>query len=198
MTVTILSDMAKLPGGRNGVPPSNPQIDWQSELDRHDRWLRMVAFARLHNPDEVDEVMQEIALAAIRQAAPVKDPAKVAPWLYRLAIRQTLLLRRRKGRQRKLMQRYVDGMESLSCSGDTLDALHWLLSDERRLLVRQALTAMPDRDAEILLLKYAQDWSYHEIAEHLGVSHASVESRLHRARGKLRHQLALVEVNQNG
>lgn len=42
---------------------------------------------------------------------------------------------------------------------------------------------------EILLLKYKEDWSYVEIANHLGVSHSAVESRLHRARRKLRCEL---------
>ncbi len=36
--------------------------------------------------------MQEVALAAVRQAAPLADAEKVAPWLYRLAVRQALLL----------------------------------------------------------------------------------------------------------
>ena len=174
--------------GEASDPRPESPIDWQEQLDRHDRWLRMVVFARLHDLDEVDEVMQEVALAAVRQAAPIKDPTKVAPWLYRLAIRQTLMLRRTKGRQRKLMQRYAD--DGACQDSETADPLHWLLADERRQMVRQAIAELPERDAEILLLKYAQGWSYHEIAAHLGVSHSAVESRLHRARAKLRHRLA--------
>ena len=45
---------------------------------------------------------------------------------------------------------------------------------------------MPPRDAEILLLKYTEEWSYRELAVHLGVSESAVEARLHRARGRLR------------
>ena len=40
--------------------------------------------------------MQDLSLAAVRQHAPLTDPEKVAPWLYRLAVRQTLLYRRAK------------------------------------------------------------------------------------------------------
>ena len=74
-------------------------VDWQSVLAENDPWLQAVVFARLGNRDAVDEVMQEVALAAVRQSAPLKDPTKVAPWLYRLAIRQTLLYRRKAGRR---------------------------------------------------------------------------------------------------
>jgi fructose-1-phosphate kinase PfkB-like protein len=33
---------------------------------------------------------------------------------------------------------------------------------------------------EILLLKYTENWSYHEIAAKLGITHSAVETRLHR------------------
>ena len=49
---------------------------------------------------------------------------------------------------------------------------------------------LDDRDAELLLLKYTEDWSYRQIAANLGVSESAVEARLHRARQKLRSALA--------
>ncbi|MCA9270883.1 MAG: sigma-70 region 4 domain-containing protein, partial [Planctomycetales bacterium] len=42
--------------------------------------------------------------------------------------------------------------------------------------------------------KYVEDWSYRQIAERLGVSASAVEARLHRARGRLREQLATMDV----
>jgi hypothetical protein len=44
-----------------------PPIDWPSVLARHDRWLRTVVGARLGEPQAVDEVMQEVSLAAVAQ-----------------------------------------------------------------------------------------------------------------------------------
>lgn len=69
------------------------------------------------------------------------------------------------------------------------DPLDWLLGDERRQMVRTALDKLPGRDAEILLMKYAEDCSYQEIANRLGIGHSAVEARLHRARGRLRTAL---------
>lgn len=173
-------------------PPCRP-FDWQAELARHDRWLRTVAYARLRDADLVEEVMQEVALAAVRQAAPLADAAKTAPWLYRLTVRQCLLARRTLGRRRKLHERFADRRRSAPSEtpGDPLD---WLLAEERRRMIRLALERLPQRDAEILLLKYTEDWSYRQIAEHLGASHSAVEARLHRARRRLRGELALLNV----
>ena len=59
--------------------------------------------------------------------------------------------------------------------------------------MRRALARLPKRDAEILLLKYTEEWSYRELAEHLGLSTSAVEARLHRARQKMRRALAKVD-----
>ena len=138
--------------------------------------------------------MQEIALAAVRQAAPIADASKVAPWLYRLAIRQVLLYRRKMGRRRKLLDRYVSREQPTEERYGEADPLNWLLARERRGMIRQALEKLPERDAEILMLKYTETWSYFEIANHLGVSHSAVEARLHRARKRLRDELAAAQV----
>jgi RNA polymerase sigma factor (sigma-70 family) len=178
---------------------NQPSIDWQAALAQHDRWLRTVVLARVREPQAVDEVMQEVALAAVRQAAPIADAQKVAPWLYRLAVRQSLLYRRKCGRRRRLVNRYAD----TAAYGDrgrppVLDPVGWLIAQERHGLVRKALSRLQSRDAEILLLKYTEGWNYHQIADHLGISHAAVEARLHRARARLRQELAALDVIEIG
>ncbi|NQT38292.1 MAG: sigma-70 region 4 domain-containing protein, partial [Planctomycetes bacterium] len=50
------------------------------------------------------------------------------------------------------------------------------------------------RESEILMLKYTEDWSYRQIADRLGISASAVESRLHRARHRLRSELAALDV----
>ena len=177
-----------------GQPAPKPAIDWSAELARHDRWLRCVVTARLGERQGVDEVLQEVALAAVRQRAPIQDTSKVAPWLYRLAVTQSLLYRRKLGRKRKLVERYAEKVRPSESEGREHDPLEWLLGDERRKLIRTALEKLSPRDSEILLLKYAEDWNYVQIADRLGVSHSAVETRLHRARARLREALAELQV----
>ena len=43
--------------------------------------------------------------------------------------------------------------------------LAWLVKDERQKLVQQALGGCPPRDAELLVLKYAEGFSARELAE---------------------------------
>jgi RNA polymerase sigma-70 factor (ECF subfamily) len=175
-------------------PGAAPAIDWKAVLAQHERWLRTVVYARLGEPQAVDDVMQEVSLAAVRQRAPLIDPAKVAPWLYRLAVTQSLLYRRKQGRRRRLMSGYADRARPTEEDRREVDPLQWLLADERRQMVRLALTRIPKRDAEILLLKYSENWSYRELTEHLGISQTALQARLHRARQRLRDELTALEV----
>jgi len=179
---------------RQTEAPVAAKIDWGAELARHERWLRTVVSARLGEPQAVDEVMQNISLAAVKQQAQLRDVKKVTHWLYRLAVRQALLYRRKQGRKRKLVDRYLQRFPPQEADSRQPEPLKWLLCEERKALVIKALERLPPRDAEILRLKYEEDWNYHKLAEHLGISHSAVEARLHRARQRLRAELAALDV----
>jgi RNA polymerase sigma-70 factor (ECF subfamily) len=167
--------------------------DWPAVLIAHDRWLRRVVSTRVREDQAVDEVMQEVALAVIAQRAPLLDPARLAGWLYRLTVRQALLYRRKAGRRRALADRYA-GREPRGEADPHPSPLAWLLHGERQVLVRHALEKLPPRDADLLVLKYAEGWSARELADRLGLGLAAVEARLHRARGRLRVELAALAV----
>jgi RNA polymerase sigma-70 factor (ECF subfamily) len=156
----------------------------------HRHWLRTALFARLQNADAVDEVMQELAVVVLRASAPVRDETRVGPWLYRVAVRQALLYRRSLGRSRKtenVLRDGIDRRDEEMTSHD--DPSSRALSEERADRVRGEVAALPRRDREILLLKYAEDLNYRQIGERLGLSVSAVEARLHRARMRLRSRL---------
>jgi RNA polymerase sigma-70 factor, ECF subfamily len=176
------------------LPTPEPEIvagalDWGATLAEHERWLRRVVAARLDEPQAVDEVMQDVALAAVAQRSPLVDPARAAVWLYRLAVRHVLMYRRRIGRQRSLVTRYVI-RNAPSETDSSPSPLAWLVSDERQQLVQAALRRLPSRDAELLVLKYAEGYGARELAARLGATVSIIEARLHRARRRLRAELA--------
>jgi RNA polymerase sigma-70 factor (ECF subfamily) len=156
---------------------------WTDALAEHESWLKQVIRVRVGEPQAVDEVWQDAACQVLARPSALSRPDNVAAWLYRVIVRQALLYRRKLGRQRQLLTRFAVRAGSASAPADPLT---WLLVSERRRHVRGALNELPVRDAQLLVLKYTQDWSYLEIAEHLGLSVSAVEARLHRARARLR------------
>jgi RNA polymerase sigma-70 factor (ECF subfamily) len=170
----------------DAVTPSRP--DWGAALVAHESWLRTVILARTGEIQAVEDVFQRVALAAVEQAAPLIDPAKVAPWLHRLAVIHSARYRRTMGRERRAMRSFNENRAHLSngCAGDVLG---WLVARERHDQTRLALARLEGADVEVLMLKYGEKWSCRQIAERLGISEKAVDSRLTRARVRLRHEL---------
>lgn len=164
---------------------NQPKPDWPAIIAEHERWLRAVLYARLRNADDVEDAFQETFAAAITGSDKLRDLDRVGPWLYQIAVRQALQLRRKQGRR----QSKIEQMAQQAPAPTERDPLGWLLADERQQQVRDALAELPQRDAEILMLKYLEDWNYQQIADRIGASHSAVEARLHRARGRLRDKL---------
>jgi RNA polymerase sigma-70 factor (ECF subfamily) len=177
------------------VPPQNPAenqsvngsaIDWPGALAAHRRWLRTVVLARVGDAHTADDIMQDVAEAVLKQNSRPTDTTKIAPWLYRIALRRSITHCRKAGRQRRLIGRFA--VERTGPKGPA-DPREWVLQCERDELVKQALSRLGTKDREVLSLKYTEGWSYRQMAEHLGVTEKTIERRLARAREALRSQL---------
>ena len=176
--------------------PNAQSIDWPAALEQHRPWLQNVLRCRVGDQHEVDDLFQEIALAVFRQSAPKhkngspkpstvpEDPEKVAPWLYRLAVRQAVNFHRRANRKSQ-----AKPTPELDPYAPTLQPLDWMLAREQQESMQTAIERLRPQDREILTLKYNENWTYSQLAEHLGVPVRTIEYRLLNARRKLRQQL---------
>ena len=168
------------------IPPG-VAIDWPKQLNQHRRWLMSVLRSRINNPHVVEDLYQEVSLAVLRQNSRPTDPAKAAPWLYRLAVRHVINFHRRTGRQKRMRERLQQ--LALVQSSDGQDALEWLVKTEQQTRVNQALQQLRPQEREILILKYTENWTYQQLADHLGASTNTIEYRLIRAKKQLRKLL---------
>jgi RNA polymerase sigma-70 factor (ECF subfamily) len=168
-------------------------MDWGRILSEHEAWLRRVIAARTGEPRAVEEVWQQVALAAVEQRWPLADPAKAAPWLHHLAVIAAARYCRQAGLGRRLTQRLA-ALAAMNGSARASDPLALLVRRERLELTRRAMSRLAPRDAEILQLKYGERWSYRQLAEHLGITEKAVDCRLLRARAQLRSELAALGI----
>ena len=125
--------------------------------------------SRLSEPEAIDDVMQNIALAIVRQKETIGEIGRIGAWLYQIAVRQVLMYRRTTGRRRRFRQRLSTDphLEISSVKGSSL--LDSLVAIEELENVRMAMLELSELDRQILLLKYSEDWTYRQLAEHLGV-----------------------------
>jgi RNA polymerase sigma-70 factor (ECF subfamily) len=188
----MMNDMSRKPDSLLNETSGRAGVNWEQMLAEHGRWLRTVVRSRLQEPELVEDVLQEVFLAASRTDLQ-PAPEKIAPWLYRVAIKQCLQARRKLGRWRRFQERFTRYRESVLDRSDP-SPLDWILEEEQRTKVREALDRLSEIDREVLLLKHTEGWSYRQMAESLGVSVDAVEYRLLQAKKRLRQELAAAGV----
>jgi RNA polymerase sigma-70 factor (ECF subfamily) len=86
-------------------------------------------------------------------------------------------------RRQKVAAKPVESLEAVADSAGEPFAV--LTTLERQSLVRESLGQIPADDREILVLRYALEWSSQRIAEKLEITAAAVDMRLSRARKRL-------------
>ena len=172
--------------------PTKAGIDWAQALEANRRWLATVIHARLADHQAAEDVLQEVALAAIRQTSKPTDPTKVAPWLYRIALRKVINHHRSTGRRRKLIDGAIAAGRAIELAKEPTPG-EWLMQLESRNNLSTVMNRLEPQDRQILMLKYTEGWGYQELSEHLGITIKTVEYRLLKARRALRAFLSDVE-----
>ncbi len=156
----------------------------------NESWLRTVVRSRISEPDAVEDIMQNIALALVRQRETLEDIRQMGAWLYQIAVKQVLMYRRTRGRRRRFEDRLAAGAAVDVSASEPLDPVQRVLTAEKQQHVRDAMAELDELDRQILMLKYSEGWTYRQLSEHMGVKEDTVEYRLTKARKKLRRLLA--------
>jgi len=166
-----------------------------------DRLRRMIGTRldpRLQNRVDPSDVVQDALLEASRKLPDYlrTRPVSFYPWLRQIAWEQLVHLHARhlQAQKRSVRRevRWSPGLSdqsvmqlaaSLAAPGSSPSA-HVAAAEMRR-KVRLALDELPDRDREVLVLRYLEQLSTSEIAEVMGISKEAVKTRHFRAVQKL-------------
>jgi RNA polymerase sigma-70 factor (ECF subfamily) len=156
------------------------------------RWSARVTalcHAKVGRADVADDLAQETLLRAFRALNTLGDAERVGPWLCGIALRTSLDWL--KARERRTIPFSVmDGAgpveDYLPRTADAEPAAD--RADEHRRLLR-AVEGLPEACRSAVMLYYYDDLTYREIATLLGVSPATVNARLTKARQLLRERL---------
>jgi RNA polymerase sigma-70 factor (ECF subfamily) len=157
------------------------------------RWaarLTAVCHARVSRGDTAEDLAQESLLRAFRALRTLAEPDKFGPWLCGIATRTCLDWLKAKARTQVpfstlVQDRHIDQVLGRpSTTEPELDR-----EDELRRLMTE-VEALPEECREVVMLYYYQDLTYRDLAQLLGVSPATINARLTRARSLLRERLS--------
>jgi RNA polymerase sigma-70 factor (ECF subfamily) len=156
---------------------------------RWDRKIQGAAFRVLGSDDEARDVSQEAFLKAFRGMRGFKREARFSSWLYQIAMNLCRdRLRRRRGREHVSLDDVVDSGEPALRQRPA--ALETLQARDVERAVAAAVDALSDEQREVVVLKEYEGLTFPEIANVLGVPLSTVKTRLYRALGQLRIELA--------
>jgi RNA polymerase sigma-70 factor (ECF subfamily) len=110
------------------------------------------------------------------------DHGRGTPRAWLFAITRNAALDELRRRRRQPQCELDEGLSGDQDSGEALEHI------ERRATVRDALSALPLRERELVLLKFHGQLSNSELARALGISESNAGTRLHRALTRLREE----------
>ncbi len=146
----------------------------------HYRQLVRLSVLLVRDLETAEEVVQDSFVAMHGKWRNLKDPDKGLAYL-----RQTVVNRSRSVlRHRAVQARHVPQL-----APDHPGADEDVVTAERRREVLDAMRELPDRQREVIALRYYLDLSEAQIAETLGISRGAVKSHASRGVGALRHLL---------
>lgn len=137
-----------------------------------DRYLPVVynRLRALLPPEAVDDVTQEVFVAAVRAIQRYRAKAAFRTWISSIARHKVADFYRARGRQPQTMTLDPE-------MDDVAEHNAW----QEHLLVRMALRRLPGSYQEVLLLRFAEGLPFQDVADALGLSLEATKSRYRRA-----------------
>src|SRR6185503_3248706 len=171
----------------------NP-LSFQLLIERYQD--RIFALARHYTKSavEVEDIVQDTFLKTYRRLETFQRQSSFSTWLYRIAVNTALDFLKRTGRSPvtavedpELSASPVRAQAGSGIAVAAPDAA--LRREEIARITQEVLDELPEIFRTVLVLREFEDLSYQEMAEVLGISIGTVESRLFRARARFKEAM---------
>jgi RNA polymerase sigma-70 factor, ECF subfamily len=149
-------------------------------VTRYQRVLFVIAFRLTGNYEDARDATQNAFVRAYERLDTYDPSRRFFSWLYRIAINESLNLRR----AHKPHEPITTSLESGRSTDEGLEA-----ADASR-RVQQALMKLTEEQRQVVVLRHFAELSYEEIGEALRIPEKTVKSRLFTARQRLGQLLA--------
>ncbi len=153
-------------------------------IDRHAAWVIGWLAARVPVGVDPDDLAQEVFMVVYRNREAIRKQKSFSSYVFGVA-RRILLAEGRRTRRR---------VEAVRTLGEKAEATAARLESFELLdceALRNAVRSLPDELGEVVHVYYSSKVTYEEAAGVLGVSRATVQSRLRRALKLLRSRLGV-------
>jgi len=160
----------------------------------YERRVFAAGMAILRNESDAEDVAQEAMLKALANIRQFRAEARFSTWLIQITVNEALMRRRR---ERTVVMEGIDDRRDEGSDYIPREFADWreipseaLERKEVRQRLAEALASLDMKYRDVFVLRDMEQLNIQETAEALGISVASVKTRLLRARLMLRDLLA--------
>ncbi len=159
-------------------------------VDMHQTTARRVATTMIGST-EADDVVQDAFVKAYTRLGQFRDGGRFRAWLLAIVANEARNRHRSNSRRADLALRVAsdEGRGGEGAGGES-DPERILEADARRQQLADAVAALPDRDREVVALRFFAELTEAEMSAALDCPPGTVKSRLSRALVRLRTSLA--------
>lgn len=160
-------------------------------IDRNKGIIYKVARLYCKDPEDLQDLAQEIAIQLWRSFDNYNEKYKVSTWIYKIALNVSISFYRKETRRKgiDLISSEVliatTGVKESEETGDNIEQLYLFISQL-------------DVLDKALILLYLEDTSQKEIAEILGLSETNVSTKIYRIKGKLKEKFSRLNKETHG
>ena len=158
------------------------EVSFERLVGKYSGDVELLANRLLGWPGDVEDITQEVFLAAFVGFKKFRHDCDVKTWLFTITINKCRTFRYKQFLHRRKIIKKHD-MELHPASEKKM------LDDETFEKVRNAVKALPAKYRETVVLRYLQELEIEEISKILGISINTLHVRLNRARERLKNEL---------
>jgi RNA polymerase sigma-70 factor (ECF subfamily) len=155
-------------------------------VDRYQERCTRLAVHIIGDREDAEDAVQETFLRAFRSLEHYEERQRFAAWLFHSLINQCRSLARRRKRRAAFLPNWERSMEAASFDPAPAE------QSELRDALRRALERLDPPQREAVVLRFADELTYDEMAAVTGVGVSALKMRVQRACARLR---AFLEVN---
>ena len=164
------------------------QLAWEQIVRQYWRKVFNVAYKFVGKHDEAEDLAQDIFLKIFKSLDTFDRRANFQTWLISISRNLCIDHYRSVRKERETIDREVDAGELAPPTAEP-GPVAALEQRDRVLLLKQALSALPDTLRTAVLMRDIQELSYQEIADRLRLPEGTVKSRINRGRTELARQI---------
>ena len=161
-------------------------------VQRYQKKVYALAYGITMDPEDSRDIVQEVFLKAFQNINKFEGRSRLATWLHRITVNQSLNWQRRWKRRLRWHHRPIESDEDGESMQLGTDEYQAEVLHERREIDRaykRALKQLPEDARTVYALKEVEGLSYEEIGRVLNLKKGTVSSRLFYARKRLQQAL---------